>query len=378
MPRSGLGGVGRTAIVAGLVAALVAALGLAVGAHRARADCLPPIINCPPPPPPPTPTGADATGSSGRATGFRTAAVSGTLDTGGAQTTYSWIAEDHANHAPEIKTTPVTLPAGQGSVTVSGQLTGLQPGTDYDLALLASNNYGSSNHWTYNALSTPQRVRITVHTNASRSVRIGDSKLQVWAHLAGEFSRYEPVQLYVAPAPFHHWYLANNFGGRPGRYDNARTALCLDQYILYLNCRWTMQNFKLRIRDGSAYSKPLLEYAEPGISSSSVRENNGYSPWIDVRISAYVHYVHHDFHTQPVYFYEGRSRRGPFRLRAVGHFRLRDNTKSGIEWGSAELVASARLNMRFTGYTYECFRHQLLPDMGKPFLAKWCGRRTLK
>lgn len=245
------------------------------------------------------------------------------------------------------------------------RVSGLQPGTEYDVALVATNQYGSSNGSSFGAFRTPQNIRLKLRRLKPASLVFGSDSLRVIVTVTGRFSRFIPVDLQVAAAP----YLANEV--LPSRTGTTKIAACAltDEEGA---CPWLQQNFKVRVKDGNARTRSAIVYVYPNITPDVQRENDGGSPWLDAMLQAEVHQLHGRYHSPPVFFYEGPSRRGPFSLVKVSRFRLYSTTLSGTY-----LIATARINHPDGGDTIACYRRRVVPDMGDPSVFAACGQPTL-
>src|SRR6202034_3293667 len=108
-------------------------------------------------------------------------------------------------------------------------------------------------------------------------------------------------------------------------------------------------------------------YVLPAVGLTSLREKDGYSPWLDVTFSATVHAMRR--YPRPlVYFYTSGSRRGPFTR--VGSSRFRVDLRMG--YYGTELAAKLRVYSRTPVYLSACYRHRLVSDMGPPYTLARC------
>jgi hypothetical protein len=80
------------------------------------------------------------------------------------------------------------------------------------------------------------------------------------------------------------------------------------------------------------------------------------------------------FHSQTIYFYKARSRKGPRTL--VGSDRLHIQELNST-YGDTTLAARSRYEDPKAGITSACSRHRLVSDMGPPFFLKECGRKHI-
>jgi hypothetical protein len=351
------------------VAALVVALTLMEGVASA-VTCvpLPPLITCPPPTPPPgsTPSAPVVTVRQPVATGFTTATLGATINPGGAVTTYDWSLADTSGHSPAVQSAPVALAAYDTPQPVQTSVGGLAPGTTYSVTLEATSSAGVVDARAGTGLRTPQHARVSLGAPHPASIPLGRLSVRVSAGVAGIFSRYAPLQLQVAPAPYIRWRVVE---GRSAPAAGATVVLpaCPDRNVENA-CPWMEQNFKLRAVDGDDHSAPRLVTVDPLVDLAVTRERSGASPWLDAALQASVHPLHGRFRSPPVYFYEAVSSRGPFTLATVSRFRVRDDTT---------LVARARIRHPGAGDTIACYRRPILPDMGLPPVRRGCGQRTL-
>jgi hypothetical protein len=339
---------------------------------------VPILTPCPGPPSPTPPTPPAVSAVHGSATGYRTAGVGGTINPDGDATTYYWVADNVAEQTPPRRTRSATIPAGTSAVSVSGTLTGLTPDTRYDLTLVATNAVGMSNSLDFPAFTTPEHVRLSLSAPDRDSIQVSfQMSLTLRIHASGAFSPYVPVRFQYAVTR-NRWRLAANTGAL-GPHGNAKADFC-PPAADNTGCPIPQQNFWVRAVYDQTKSRPLREYVYPETQVSVEREAEGTSPWLDPELVAYVHFLphRHAFRTEPVYFYEGPGRRGPFVLVARSHFRVDGNRRpSDAGEGGATLLARARVYHPGGGITYACFPHQILPDMGRRFLQRWCGRRRL-
>jgi hypothetical protein len=306
----------------------------------------------------------------GSATGFTTAKLTGTVDTGDESTTYRWIVQDVHTRANALTTPTATLAPSSAPQAVEGTIAGLQPGTTYDVGLAVENAQGGTNDWRYSVFTTPQRSHLTFEPLRRDEIKLDDLTLRATFDLTGLYSRYAALDLYASPFPYRRWKLING-EVLPARHGFTRVPLCplpSDP----TSCGPFDRNFKLRGQQGDDRSRTRTVYVDPLLSVGVDREKSGYSPWLDASLNAAVHHLTH-FHTQRVYFYEGPGHRGPFTLEASRRLTVVDNLTDE----NAELQARVRFRYTAAGTTIACFRHPLVPDMGRPFLARWCGRPAL-
>jgi hypothetical protein len=90
-----------------------------------------------------------------------------------------------------------------------------------------------------------------------------------------------------------------------------------------------------------------------------------------VSFNATVHHIgRRHFRSQTIYFYRGPTNRGPWtRVKSQ-----RVTISSNGPYGETFLNAKIRYYNRHSGFTWACYRHPLVSDMGRPFLFKACGR----
>jgi hypothetical protein len=248
--------------------------------------------------------------------------------------------------------------------SVSTTVTALQPGTAYDVQLQATSSAGPVSAAA--SLTTPQNAHVTLAAPHPGSVPLGMLKVTAAGRVTGVFSRYAPLQLEVATAPFTTWRVID--GVVPRADGSAALSACPDRSTQNA-CPWMQRNFALRAVDGNARSMVRHVSVDPLVDLSVSRERNGASPWLDATLAASVHALHGHFRSQPVYFYEAPSARGPYTLVHAGHFRVQDQTT---------LVATARIHQPAAGSTVACYKRRLLPDMGFPGARRGCGARTLR
>jgi hypothetical protein len=308
-----------------------------------------------------------------------TAHISAALDPGNAPTTYYF---EYGRYPAG----PLTR-AASGSVdgcdqgdTVSTTLTGLTPGTNYELRLVTTNQYGTStgesSFGTQSAPPPPPDVGehpLVLLTTHSTDVSIG-ALVSIRARLLGHFqsaastSGAPSLRLYYAFSPYHRWHLS------AAQQPPASGRLSLSLGTKPGSDVGPTQNVRVRAQIGSSTSNTLTIYVEPQIYFNVTRADGGLSPDVIAYYSAETDAPLHGAYPRPViYLYQGASSRGPFRR--VGARRVR-RTGPG-SFGTT--ILAARFVVRDPGrHEYvTCTPRPLLADTGRPFSSSTCGRRRI-
>jgi hypothetical protein len=353
---------------AGLVSATACAAAALLGAwsNSAQAVCIPPVVGCPSPSAPTAKVGRS------NATGYRTAILRGTINPDGASTTYHWIYRGvRPAYLSAQRTGSFSLPGDRASHSVKTHLTGLVPGESYDVELVASNHYGDDSDTRARIFQTPQHPQLSgLHLGRSE-IKLGDTRPRASVRVQGAFNPHVPLHVLVSRAPYHRWRLTND-QRTPARQGPTHMQICGTGPPG--GCPVLDRNFLVEVQDGRAHTSPKAVWVDPVTSVNVHREKNGSSPWLDPVFSAKVHYVtHRQFHRQLVFFYLGPSPKGPWTR--VGYGRLsRQSSGSGM----TTLTAKTRYLNKGTGFTWVCYRHPLLQDMGRPFFFKACGNKHVR
>ncbi len=349
-----------------MLGALCATCG-AAGSSVAVAQCVPPLTTCPPPAPAPTeePLVQVTAPVDVRDT---TATLTGTINPGGLATTYRW---SYSYDGLLAATGEQSLPAGTTPVSVRLPVSGLRPGTTYQLWLTAWNAKGTTDDQETPAeFTTPEhpRLRLTVR----RPYFFIGQTYQVTVKASGTYNSLTSVHLYVAKYPYRHWQKAD--GDTAPRYHGHSVTLEPCTTIGIVACVGLERNFKIRAVLGPATSNTRRIDVLPSLLLTTQREQYGESPWVDATLSAVVHEMKGHYPAARVFFYSASTRRGPFTR--VGSARFHVAHRSGI-YGT-QLAALLRIRSPAAIVVRACLRRQLVSDMGAPFLARWCGGETLR
>jgi hypothetical protein len=341
---------------------------LGAWSNPAEAVCAPPVsVGCPPPPSAPT-----AKVGHSHATGYRTAVLRGTINPGGAATTYHWLYRAvQPAYLPAQRTRSYSLPGYRAGHLVKTAIEGLVPGESYSLELVASNHYGDGTDNKARAFRTSQHPQLSGLQLGRSEIKLGDSPPRASVQVKGAFNPYLPLQVLVSRAPYHRWWLTND-QRTPARSGLTHMQVCGAEPAG--GCPVLDRNFRVEVQDVRARTSPEEVWVDPVTSVNVYREKNGSSPWLDPVFSARVHYItRRQLQHQSVYFYLGATRKGPWTR--VGSGRLvRQSSGSGM----ATLTARTRYYNKGTGFTWVCYRHPLLRDMGKPFFFKVCGQKHVR
>lgn len=309
-----------------------------------------------------------------QATGYSTATLAGTVDPDGAATSYYWMYQRADSRGPLLSTAPVSLPSDSTPQQVQSNLSGLDPGTGYYVALVATSSVGPATARRIDAFTTPENPRLRGLRLRRGSTVIGrNHALVLSVTVAGAFDPLAPVGLYAASPPYRRWKLVDGLV-LPARHGATRIAACPDGD----SCPWLDQNVRFRVQDGPSRTRAVQEYVYPSASTSVIRENDGDSPYLDAALSVSAGAITGRFRSQPVFFYEGAARQGSFTLAAVARLRVVMNVHStGGTAGYSDLIARARIRDPSAGVTFACYRYPILPDMGRSFVDAVCGQRRI-
>lgn len=335
-------------------------------ASSASGACVPnPVTGCPTPP---GSESAPPTVSVSPTTDVRTrrAVLHGTINPNGAATTYSWTV---ANTVTDDEwTTPVrSLAASSSPQAVSTPIERLTPGVTYSVELQASNAHGDTD-------TLGQKSTFTLKTHPILALRLPrhaivfEQTLVAHVRVSGAYDPYGMAEVQVDKYPFHRW--VNAGGARIGPRGGVTVTVCgSDEFDA--NCTLLDRNSLIRARIGNRHSRAQFVYVYPEIAFSTVREDDGYSPYLDLTYSAFVH-ASHRYPRGPVYFYEGASRHGPLTLVAAERLRALPDPPG------EQLRAEARIDHPAAGVSYACTRKSLFLSMGEPFIYPACGSRVLR
>lgn len=358
-----LGGWRRWILVLGALGCVVCVAG---GSSVALAQCVPPLTSCPPPSPAPTeePVVQVTAPVDVRDT---TATLTGTINPGGLATTYRW---SYSYDGLLTGTEEQSLPAGTTTVPVRLPVSGLRPGTTYQLWLTAWNAKGTTDDQEMPVeFATPEHPRLRLLVR--RSYFVFGQPYQVTVKASGTYDSLASVRLYVAKYPYRHWREAD--GDPAPRYHGHSVTLQPCFTVRILGCADPDRNFKIRAVLGPATSNTRRIDVLPSLALTTQREQDGASPWVDATLYALVHEMKGHYPTARVFFYTASTRRGPFTR--VGSARLHVAHRSGI--AGTQLAALLRIRSPAAVVVRACLRRRLVSDMGTLFLARWCGGETL-
>jgi hypothetical protein len=350
---------------AGLATCVIAGSAVLATAQPAVACTpLPPLVTCPPPPPTPSTYSRPTASISGVSdVTFHSVTLTAAINPGNLPTNYTWTVNDHL-YTSSYRSAEGAIAASSNTSTVTSTVSGLKPGTTYDVSLYAENSAGDVSVLQPRLVTTPSQFTMILVRPTRNAEYLGSNSANVEIVLSGEYGIDAPLDLYVRPASQRRWHLSNSYHLPRAGVQTIHVPVC----AFGTACQWQSENFKVRAVFGAEHTRAVQEYVYPQIIDDVTRERYGTSPWLDAILEATIHRQRGRYRSQPVFFYDGPSRRGPFTRMAVSRFHRRAATV---------LIARARILDPHAGVTFGCFRHQLVPDMGTPFTARWCGRRYL-
>jgi hypothetical protein len=124
---------------------------------------------------------------------------------------------------------------------------------------------------------------------------------------------------------------------------------------------------------GPGRSATRLIYVVPKVFLSTLRENSGYSPWLDASFTAVVHRVRGRYPSPLVFFYVKGPGSSQYSRVAMTPFHF-----DSRQYQNALLKATARIYSPGQVSIIACFRHRLMPDMGPPFTLGACGLPSVR
>jgi hypothetical protein len=257
--------------------------------------------------------------------------------------------------------------------TVSMVLDGLNSSTTYTATVGISSYAGtatSSAAFTTLAALSQVAPAFTFSLHASVHTIVVGEAVSITGHVGNRVAlddEGDPPLIYLQSAPTAHgpW----NNPGQNETYASATNHLSWMQQTPDRNTWFRIEtpksNFPMR---AESVSRPTLVYVTPSVELLASRPHD--SREVQAEYTARVHELSH-YHTQLVYFYKRPI--GSRAISRLGSARLKYLRSSEYP----ELHAVFDYNDTGAGQIFSCVRHALLPDMGKPFRAPWCGARTL-
>lgn len=291
----------------------------------------------------------------------------------GVTTTYYWTYEyTQQGLGTYLGATPKqSLPPGSSWQQIQTPLSGLRPGTTYDsVTLMTSSSAGSDNATLQGGFTTTEHPRLRIVL--SRGWFITGEPFPITVQASGTYDSLRSARIWVAKYPFKAWYAAN--ADPVPTFTGNRVTLQPCNTISTYACPWLDRNFIIRAQLGPAFSATRFVYVLPKLLVTATRENNGYSPWVDVVASALVHQGSARYAHPLVYFYTAPPLQDTYRRVAVA--RLQVGVRSGI-YGT-QLRARARVHLTTAADFEACVRRRIVVDMGPRFIAHWCGRRVIR
>lgn len=296
--------------------------------------------------------------------GPRSLLVNGTVNADGAATTYYFLVTDVSGSYLGQPTPTESLAAGDSAEAVSRRVK-VEPGETYKVVLDAMNSAGSSSAAGAQPVTIPTHPKFTIKLSA-RAIKIG-GEFSIVIHEGGVFDPYRPVDSYVAKAPYRRWF--NTGTGQLDGRNRIQVYPCPGQP--QNGCAWLDRNFEIRAGQGTHHSRAEQVYLYPLTSLTVVRENDNYSPYLDLTYTALVHRQKPPYPHPVVYFYGRATAHGA--LRRIGAVRIHARS----EYPDAELIAKLRYRDTGSLYSFACVRHQLVRDMGVPFTNRFCGAPSI-
>jgi hypothetical protein len=296
--------------------------------------------------------------------GPRSLTVNGTVNPEGAATTYYFVVTNVSGNYLGQGTPTRDLAAGYSAEAVSGQVK-VDPGESYKFTLEATNSAGNASVAGTQPVTMPTHPKFTIKLSA-RAIKLGGA-FTILIGEGGTFDPIRPIDSYVAKAPYRRWV---NTG--TGQLDGRNRILVYPCPRLPQNdCAWLDRNFEIRADQGRYHSRGVEVYVYPSTFLDVVRENNNYSPYLDLTYLANVHRQKPPYPHPVVYFYGRSTAHGPFRR--IGAVRMHARR----EYAAEQLVAKLRYYDKGSLYSLSCVRHQLVRDMGVPFTNRKCGSASI-
>lgn len=325
--------------------------------RRVPLVCLPLFGPCSPAPGTPpvvavaSPTGVSAT----------TAVLGGRVDPEGLATTYQFVYAASAGTGAQ-STTPIReLPATLTPQPVSATATGLLAGAQYTAALVATNADGTRTASTTFRTQTVAKPPLGIAALlVDRSVVDDGAPVTVTARLSGQVGLY--TTYFGAPRVTLQSRPRLAALSLPSIAEASATNSGVARFLPVTLER----NTRFRVRVGDVLSPWLRVYVDPLVElySSPDPDRQGI---VDLAYTAAGDLPGGYAHGPVAFFYRGAGHAGPFRRIAAAVLR-----RTGVS-----LDARAAVPAPPDAYFVACTRTPIIPDMGRPFLNRRCGHRTL-